>query len=370
MQDDSKMLHRRPDKTSNPYVAIGISAVFAVIWRLVLLSLLAQRANQGIVSYLYIDGMDSKSYLVCAEAYRGLPADVTPYDQRVFPGYPLLIAAANALGLHMVVAALAISWLSVVAVMFLCWKLYSDIKVGILSGFLIPAYLFTTSSVMNESLLCALCVAGVLAAMRGRPILAGLILGCAGAVRPNALFAFIGLVAHYVFVNRSYRDLAKSSLAAALPILLSSLFVWSTFGHPLASVRGYNLPGAYDGSILTWPFYSLVTTPLLQPTPLIKIAYVWSHVLAIVVACVVSIRLLKKNLTSISIINCAWLLGNTAFVFSMGNIWGFSGLPRALTWASPPLIYILSLLLPRHMAATIGAIFLSGLATVFMVFRG
>jgi hypothetical protein len=310
----------------------------AVLIRCLLLMVGARAMHQDMLAYASQKGTDSYSYIQYAKFFCGEPADLTAYDQRVFPGYPFFMAALHLLRIPVIQAGLLISWTCSGIVAVLAALLYRDWRMGWALVFLIPQYVIASSMIMNEPLLLALATGGLLAGIRGRAVVAGLLLGIAGATRPNACFALAGYVAFELLSNRRYRAAVATALSG-LVVLGFLGFLWVKMGDPFVNVRAYkNNPDAFAGQLVTWPFVSLVMTPIRTHVPLWKIVYCYSHVLVLAVACALFVIRYLCRRDRLDALSGTWLLGNTAFILCMGHIWGFSGFPRATTWALPPFL--------------------------------
>jgi hypothetical protein len=214
----------------------------------------------------------------------------------------------------------------------------------------IPDLLLSTGGIQaTEGPMLAFSTLGLLCATRGRPIAGGLLLGIAGVYRPMACFAVLGY-ACYALSRREYRRAVVVPLLAALVVAAAVLALKHLWGDPLKGARAYaNDPTAYGGELLTWPFKSLLLTPLHQHVARPKLLLVYAHVLLVAVACVLLIRrtIDPARRAPLDLLSLPWLLANTAFVLCVGNVWGFHAFPRFITPAAPAMFHALRSYLPK-----------------------
>jgi hypothetical protein len=290
---------------------------------------------------------DGGSYTAYARAIAREPGPFSPFDGRVFPGYPVVIAGVHLLGIPLPAAALVISWVCSGLAAMLSAVLCRDRRVGWGMVFLIPHYLLYSTLAMNEALLLAVSVAGLVAATRGRSAVAGgLLLGFAGLVRPNACFAVAGFL-FYAAGQKRWRDAGIVAFLSATVVLAGMLVLKHFAGDALQNLHQYS--SAYDGQLLTWPFRSLIMTPIREHVAISKTIYIWLHVLVIVPATIwAGFRFFRSQATSMDRLFAPWLVGNTAFVLCTGNRWGFDAFHRFSCWALPALLWTLRPILPKH----------------------
>lgn len=296
---------------------------------------------------------DSSSYIHYAEAIRGDGGALTLFDRRVFPGYPALIAGVSALGLAIPSAALLLSWFATATTAVLTTVLYKDRRVGWALVMLTPSYLMYSSMVMSESVLLAFTVAGLVLAYRSRGVLAGLLLGFAGLVRPMACFAVIG--AGLERLRRRVGTVVAMCVVSALVVAVGLLVLRAWTGDAFQNVRIYAHDNrAYAGQLLALPFESLIMTPIRWPVPLWKIVYVWTYVLLTLAGCYVlardawTVSRPEKGDVILARLNAPWLIGNTAFVLCIGSVWGFQEFHRFIIPALPPLLWAFRQYYPRR----------------------
>jgi hypothetical protein len=313
---------------------------------------------------------DSHSYLDYArgiEQGRSGFAELDPYDRRLFPGFPLLIAAVHQTGIPIGIAALALNWTAVAASAVLTALLFQDRRIGWAMALLTPSYILYTTIAMSEAVLILLTLFALFAAMRGHAWAGGVWQGLAILVRPLGFPAAIG----YALARRHrFRDVIAYGIGATLVFAAGLLFMrlWSGSFVPGWHVYATN-PRAYGGGeVFTWPFHSLIVTPGRIPVAPWKVAYIWTHVLLVLAGCLLSAReafaaRLREPLATL----CAvWLLVNTAVVLCIGSKWGFQEFHRFILPALPPLFYSVRRWLPRGGTAWCGI----GIISIALAFWG
>ena len=333
----------------------------------------------GVSLDAYTDKGDGESYKRYALAIVGHSGgEMTTYDTRVFPGYPLLFAPLTLVGLPAGAAGLLVTIGAATAIPPLAATAFQDRRVGWACAMLIPHWPINSSLAMSEAPCVALCLGGVLLSRR-RPILSGLVFGVAGLVRPMAAFAVAGVLlwearaAISPLAARPRRALERKPapdapakggrlttqrlLALAITplavIALGLLGVWLAFGDPLHGVRVYaNDPGAYRGDLFDWPFGSIFSTLATGEVGVGRAIWTLAHVALALVACgFVAVSAFRNRVATIA---AGWLVGNTLFVLTIGSDWGFFHFPRFLLPALPPLMFALRRWLPDDRRVWIG----------------
>jgi hypothetical protein len=154
--------------------------------------------------------------------------------------------------------------------------------------------------------------------------------------------------------------------AAILVSLISGAIVAAGFvalrfwrGDALEGVKIYaSSQDTFAGQVLSWPFASLIMTPLNTPVPLWKVGYVWSYVLFVVAGCILSGRrvwLSRQSETfDLSLLASVWLFGNTIFVLCTGSVWGFHYFDRHILAAVPALLWAYSDVYPKRWPLFLG----------------
>jgi hypothetical protein len=321
--------------------------------RLVYVLITARAAHLSFYGYAaYGDG---HSYLDYARFILGQLHSLDPYDARLFPGFPALIALLHLAGVPLSVAALGLTWVSAAIATPAAAALFRSRRVAWAMVFLPPDYLLITSVASTEGPMLALTLLGLLMAVRGKQWggaeLAGVLLGLAGVVRPMACFAVLGyfVYAHVVGAGRKPVRGWIVGLVAAGVVGLAMLGLRHLFGDAMHGAKAY-AGDAYRGNLFTWPFGSLIMTPRRTHVPLLKVALVWAHVLINFLAIAILIWRLRARSRARPLDSLAlpWLGGLTAFNLCVGDVWGFQCFARFLTPALPALFDGLGRLLPRR----------------------
>jgi len=294
---------------------------------------------------------DGESYLRVAAAVRGAMDVPNAFDWRVFPGYPLAIGAVGSIGIPLSLSALLLTWGGAGVAAAAGGALFNRRDVAWALAVLLPGYLMYTSIAMSEGLLLGMTTVGLLMATRGRVAIGGLLLGYAGLIRPVACFAVIAF-GLWSLHRREIRNALVCGVTA-LVVVATGWLTWRGWSHGAAqSVALYNQ--AYGNRLLEWPFEALIATPLQSPVAAWKVAYIYAHVLLVLVACAFAVRRLLLELPrphtqgSMGVLAGAWLLGNTMFAVCVGQYWGFHEFHRFIVPALPALYVVLEPLMPRE----------------------
>jgi hypothetical protein len=298
---------------------------------------------------------DGGSYLVYADAILGDRAKLLqdPWSQRVFPGYPAVIAFTHLLGFSAPIGALIVNWLASGLAAGATAMLFGDARLGWGMATLTPAYLMYSTMAMTEPTLLLFSLLGLILAERRVPIPAGLLLGFAGIIRPVACFAVIGYLA-YLALHRRWREAVSIGVLSSVVVGVGLVGVQLFLGDALRSYHVYaNEPGAYGGHLLSLPFHSLILTPLTNPVPGWKIVYIWGCVTLALTSCaLLAWRWWKAHRSGANArwlpLAALWAFGNTLFALSLGGIWGFHEFHRFMLPALPALLLGYQELLPRR----------------------
>jgi Glycosyltransferase family 87 len=331
--------------TTGQLFSIGIAALLIRLTVFVTLTV-----GSGFSFKTYTDAADGKSYQVYARAILGDPSQWTQYDKRVFPGYPLLIAAAHELsGLGIAASALVIAWISSALAAIFSAILFHDRRVGWAMVTLIPHWPINSSLIMGEAPMLALALAGLILGLRNRPLPSGLALGTAILVRPVACFPLAGLLLT-LWIGRKHRQAVIAALSSAAAAVVGLMIVNQFTGEAWHGAKIYaDSPSAYGGQIFAWPFQALIQTPLQVHVPPARLFYVWAHVVLALSACV--ILALTARRFPLRFTAMVWVLGNTLFTLCIGTGpygWGFYHFPRFTIPATPAIIWAVSAPLPSR----------------------
>lgn len=299
----------------------------------------------------YANLYDGESYLVTTEAMMGDWSNFNAYHGRVFPGVPALIAVLGTLGVPIVVGGLAINWIAASLVAPLGAWFYRDARVGWAMVMLIPHYLMNSTMTMTEAPLLAFSLSGLILALRAERwawFVGGVLLGYAGLVRPMACFAVIGGLTLFVHRREWTRTVVVAITSGAVTVGgFVLLHFWR--GDALAGAKYYaQSENAYGGELLTWPFKSLIMTPLTHDIVLGRVLMMWAHVAIVLLACGLIVRqLLRSRQDWRDVLSAPWLLANTLFALCIGSVWGFQCCHRFTIPAAPAMFYALRRFLPR-----------------------
>lgn len=357
--------------TGRDLVAIAVTAF-------VLRALVAVAAmwyfNMTVPTFTFL--CDGDSYIRVAIAATGDESTVKPFDWRVFPGYPWLIAAVSAFGVRADVAALLLNWSFAAGAAVLSALLFKDRRIGWAMAVLTPSYVMYSTLVMSEATLMAFIVGGLLLAAAGRPLLGGMLLGYGGLIRPMAAFAAFGYIV-WALAERKYRRALVFTLAAVAVVVAGAAVMTVWRGSALEGLRLYaSDERAYGGEPLTWPFKSLILTPFRQETAAWKIVFTYAHVALVLAGCAIAAALWRRqsaspqtNVTAATLdprLNGPWLWANTAFCLCVGAHWGFHGFHRFIVPALPPLFVAYRRWLPDR----VGWWLLLAIGSLLMAVRG
>jgi hypothetical protein len=326
-------------------------ALVAFALRLALFTVATSITGTGLTDYA--ESADGYQYIAYARAWLGDMAemDANPYYRRLFPGYPGLIALLSLLGIPVAFASLFPSWLACAAVAPLCAIVFRDRRVGWAAATLTPSYVYSGSLISTEAMCLLFSLLGVLLASRGRSISGGLAFGLGGVFRPVAVFALLGTAVRQTLEGH-WRRAAVSIAFAGLAVGAGMAALQWRFGDALMSVHRYtDDPQAYGGEVLTWPFSSLIRTPLETDVAPWKLAFVGVHAVAALGGCILAFRELRAargEERGPAVEAAVWLWSSTLYVLCIGNVWGFHDFPRFLVPALPPLFFAWRRFLPSR----------------------
>lgn len=110
--------------------------------------------------------------------------------------------------------------------------------------------------------------------------------------------------------------------------------------------------------MFTWPFASLIMTPIRYHIALWKVFHMWTHVVLTLAACGLVLRDLRRPMTFAEDrrnlqLSAPWLIGNTLFTLCVGHIWGFYQFHRFILVALPPMLWAFRKYFPDRRAAWI-----------------
>ena len=333
---------------------LWLMALAAIVVRLLFVVVTARARHLSLPEYASVG--DGHSYLDYARLIGGERKSLDPGDERLFPGFPALIALLHLAKIPLWIAALGLTWLTAGISAAAGAELFRSRRVGWALVFLIPDYVLITAVASTEGPVLALTLLGLLVASRGRGamsvVIAGLVLGVAGVVRPMACFAVIGYGVYALTLGQPKRALAVG-LASLLVVSLALLGMHHLFGDALVGTKAY-ARDAYHGQLFSWPFASILMTPRRSHVPLLKVGLVWGHVLLALTACaLLAHRAFSVRREPLDWLSLPWLTGLVIFNLCVGDVWGFQCFARFLVPALPALFEGVKRFLPRRIATVL-----------------
>ena len=344
-------------------LAVGIrAALYAGCWLLLrepVQTLL--RASDGI-SYLRV------ARLIYGASARA--ADVAAYDSRVFLTWPLIFGWTRLLG-HEIRGLFALTIVAAAVAPCLMFALTRSRRLALLMCVAPPAWLMHTTFPMSEAACMVLALASLIAAIRGRGVLAGLAAGLMLAGRPFGLALAIGEV--WILRRRHGWSRRLALFVAALTVapIATALLDWHVFGSAFHQVAVYAMPLAdlnvapeavaalgYPSGHWGLPFAALLTTPWRVAVPAWKIVYIYANAVVVLFASWRAWRVLRRpSSTDLDVSFGLWLIGNTAFAVCGGPYWGFFSFDRWCVWALPAILWSYRGVLERRrdVAAALGS---------------
>lgn len=318
----------------------------------------------------FVEYIDGRHYLDYARAWLGALDVLDSYEQRLFPGYPGLMALLHFAGAPLHAAAVLPNWFAAGGIAVLSAALFADRRIGYAMAVITPSFLINSALVSAEPWCLLLGLAGLWFGRRNSIVASGIAFGLAGLMRPMACFILAGYVAMAIHRGRWSHALLCTAIAAIV-VIAGMGMVAARFGSPFMSLSGYSHQKAYGNEaygdrFFTWPFESLVMTPSRQrdehrdkpdgkikPVPTWKIAFVWAHVVPVILGCGFALarwfRARPRRERLIAIAAVVWLCANTLFVLCIGNRWGFHSFDRFILLALPPLLFSYQRILPARL---------------------
>lgn len=340
-------------------VALGFRLLLAAGAMMVTHSTLIDLARAG----------DGYQFIAYSRAWTGYDAEfaANPYFGRLFPGYPLLIAGLNLLGMPISLATLLPSWLAGAVTAPLAAVAFER-RVGWAMATLVPAFTFQVSLMSTEAL-CLFCASLAFLLWRSqRPISAGLTFGVGAMFRPMIVFGMLGATAADALDRRIGKS-AKMIVAAGLSIVPCLWAVEARFGDAIMSARRYATDAtAYRSAVLTWPFSTLALVPWRTHVAPWKLVFVGAHLVVVLVGCALALqqwRSRDRSRGELATASLVWLWSNTLFVLCVGYPWGFHDFPRYLVPALPPLFLVYRRYLPQRTWVWLGL----GLLSIALAFE-
>jgi hypothetical protein len=340
-----------PVNTPSPVTArtLWLLALLTVATRAAYMLVSAKLRHIPLAEYPYYG--DGPEFIAYARWLIGQAPAPSDYASRHFPGHPATHAHLRRTHLPLALASCLFHWSMAAVFVTASAALYRDWRIGLAMALVIPDLLLSTGGIQaTEGPMLAFATLGLLCATRGHAVTGGVLLGVAGTYRPMACFAVLGYVC-YAASRREYRRAVVVPLLSAVVVTAAVLALKHLWGDPLKGARAYaNEPAAYSGDLLTWPFKSLLLTPLHQHVARPKLILVAAHVVLVLTACVLLIRrtINPARRAALDALALPWLLANTAFVLCVGSVWGFHAFPRFITPAAPAMFDALRRHLPNR----------------------
>lgn len=299
---------------------------------------------------------DADSFLKVAASIidRSLLTELTFYDTRVFPFWPLCESLLLAIGLSAHSIQIA-TLLLTLALPWMYWRSGGRPTCALILALCPPAWLLSSIVPMSEAVYLLLGVTLVLCVVHGRFGWAGVAAGAMIATRPFGIawaFPLICAAGWQSLQSRQWQPLVRTSLgcvAGFIPFFATNLWL---YGELFRQVRIYSAPldtlnldparyqalGQPKGH---WgvPFEHVLMTPWRVTVPLWKTAYVYAHLAALLLLLPTAIKSLAKGWHDSR--SCArWILIasfvlNSALIVSTGPYWGFHSFDRYFVWGLP-----------------------------------
>ncbi|MGN6727490.1 MAG: hypothetical protein ACTHLZ_16340 [Tepidisphaeraceae bacterium] len=351
--------------------ALWAIAAAAIVARVLFIGLACRLHHQSLQDWA---GMgDGVNYIHYADHMFGRPTAFSAYDARVFPGLPIAMGLVSLCGMPAWFAGIVVGVISGAGAAALTAILCRCRRVGWMLAVLPPIFLVCSVGPTTEPLLLLLCLLGLLIGEESGwvgTLIAGLLFGYAGIVRPVACFAVMAFIAREWMSGRRSRPIVAGAIAAA--VVLSGLaIVRHVTGDALYGVRYYaESDSAYRGDLFTWPFKSLIFTPFYEPVGRSKLIYVWLHVAAVLGLIGVLARRVRSQPRTpaehrMDVAMLVWLAGNTLFVLCVGNKWGLQAFPRFALPALPAMAWAVR----RWIPASVGWLALAAVISFAVALR-
>lgn len=339
-------------------IAVGLAARVCLIAGTLL--------GKGISVQHYLLSSDAPSYVAVARALLTGVRPESAWHERVFLGWPMLIALPGALIGHEA-AALWLAVLLAALVPVIYFALTDDRPVSLLLAVLTPTWLMHSSLGMGEPAFLALQLLALLAWSRGRPLQGSAWASAAMVVRPTAFFVWLAIALADLRAHRRPRlTLLVAPAAATGLVLLCNAALYSDPARQLHAYSGIpnikaehlaalqQLPGPDGHHGL--PLLHVLATPFVIEVATWKVAFIWAHLAAVIAACAIGIR--RRERSELERAMLLWALCSTAFIVSTGPYWGFHTFDRYVVWALPAYAYLVRDRLPRStwMIAALGAV--------------
>ncbi|MEQ1885613.1 MAG: hypothetical protein ABL967_11170 [Bryobacteraceae bacterium] len=301
------------------------------------------------------------------------------WDERVFPGWALLITPWNLVG-SLDAGIIVMAALFGALVPFVVLRLTNDEGVAFASSVLPPVWIMQSSLGMSEPAYLFFVLAAILFAIRGNVTLGGILMGFAALIRPTALFPWLGVFVYLLATSDNRRLIIKWVFWSGLVASLTLAINFALYGAPFRQLQQYaNLPNISESAQVSglssggyghlgFPFKALVLTPFFLQVPLWKVFYIWGNAIFVLWASVRAYTSWKSG--GLSTVFAIWAITNTAFIVSTGPYWGFHSFDRYALWAMPAYLYFFREFLPKQTSRWVAIATLSTLFALRPVLRG
>jgi hypothetical protein len=299
----------------------------------------------------FVEHSDAFSYVAVANMVLTGERSPFPWDERVYWGWALLLVPFGALGLNLYYSCIGLGIVMGGLVPVLFHALVRNWRLSLLLAMFPPAWLMADSYGLSEPAYLFFILLSLWLFFSRRIYTSAWAMALAAAVRPTAVFAWMG-IAVVLIRRRAWGTLigwsALCGLGPLLCIGLNQAYYKAWNRQSDLHGKPQNIPldviqkVAPDGNTRTYlnvPFKALIETPFVYKVPAWKIAYIYAHVLAVLLASALAIRCAFDG-TEWGLVMAVWAILNTLFVVSAGPFWGFQSFDRYCIWALPAYLYV------------------------------
>jgi hypothetical protein len=164
---------------------------------------------------------------------------LSPFDTRLFPGYPILIAGfASFLPFSEIAIGVTISIVTSIFAIILFWKWTQHSLATTLFAFIPPMWLQSNVKVSTEPLSVFLMLGSILLYKRQKFFFTGVLLGYTCTVRNIAFFLFLSLLS-MTLKNKEPKNVFKLLLGFSFPVLALLIFNQIFWNQPLYQFMTY-----------------------------------------------------------------------------------------------------------------------------------
>lgn len=333
-------------------------AIVAVLARIGLIAAAcwAGKISVGQLALLH----DGWEYLRLARAFaHGSVAALDPATLRLFPGYPLLIAALG-LGREFVYPAFWVSIGCAGLCVMLVDRLGRDRRLGWYMALITPSWLMFTSTAMSDSLALALAMGALLAIERRRWAWAGLAAGMSFVVRPVGALLIVPIAIEARACGP--RVLVKALVAAAWAPLVYFVSSRVMLGDAMRAARQYT---AQD---FAWPLWAILHPAQSKNMGALWIVYQYGVIAASWLGAVGLWRRMRSGEDYIRPM-LAWHVAAGLFYLLLPSSWAFQAMDRFYIAIWPTALIGVAPWLPRRKAWNIALVVVFGAASFGIALR-